>query len=185
MPFTFRPTDLKPVANVPYALIWSETRYATVICPRRVRVAHIRLVRLRREDRSLQRNQRRIVGLQSAVDLLIEVHLLLVVVDADARQHAQTIDHAPLSLAEHRGARVRVGDGLVVAVPIEQPGRRRVRARREQKRRGSRSLLLLERRIGIDRLMEAEYANDKVQRLRHRGGVPDFLRPLALRRGGS
>ena len=51
----------------------------------------VRLVGLRREDRQLQRDQRRIGRLQAAVDLLIEIHVLLVVVEAEAGQQAQAI----------------------------------------------------------------------------------------------
>ena len=45
---------------------------------------------------SFQRQQRRIGGLQAAVDLLIEVDLLVVVVEANTGQHAQATptDHA-------------------------------------------------------------------------------------------
>ena len=53
--------------------------------PGQVRVVDVGRVGLRREDRELQRDQRRVGRLQSAVDLLIEVHVLLVVVEAQAR----------------------------------------------------------------------------------------------------
>ena len=66
-----------------------------------------------------------IVGLQAAVDLLVEAHLLLVVVEAKAGQQAQAIGHRPASLSEERGADVLEADVLVEAIAVEQPGRRR------------------------------------------------------------
>ena len=56
-----------------------------------VGVVDVRLVLLRREHRQLQRDQRRIGGLQAAVDLLVEVDVLLVVVEAQAGQQAQAV----------------------------------------------------------------------------------------------
>ena len=89
---------------------------------RQVRVIDIGLVGLRREDRALQRDQRGIGGLQTAVDLLVEVHVLLVVVEPEAGQQAQAIGDRPFELAEQRRADVLILQVLVKAVPVEQAG---------------------------------------------------------------
>src|SRR6185295_13411061 len=94
---------------------------------RGVRVADVRAVGLWREDRLLQGNQGRIGGLQSAVDLLIEGNVLVVVVHAQTRQDAQPVGKRPLDLAEPRRADVIVGDVLVVAVAVEEAGGQRGR----------------------------------------------------------
>ena len=73
---------------------------------RQVGVVDVRRVGLRREDRALQRDQRGIGRLQAAVDLLVEVHVLLVVVEPQAGQQAQAIGDRPFELAEQRRADV-------------------------------------------------------------------------------
>ena len=72
--------------------------------PRQIRVVDIRLIFLRRQNRPLQRDQRRIAGLQPAVDLLVEVDVLLVVVESKSRKQTQTIGERNFDLAE-QGAR--------------------------------------------------------------------------------
>ena len=81
----------------------------------------------------LQRDQRGIGRLQAAIDLLVEVHVLLVVVEPEAGQQAQAIGDRPFELAEQRRADVLILEVLVEAVPVEKAGRRRVRARRQEK----------------------------------------------------
>ena len=76
---------------MPYRLAFSLTLNAAVICPDVLRVVHVRRVRLRRQDRELQRDQRRVGRLQSAVDLLVEIDVLLVVVEPQAGQQSQAV----------------------------------------------------------------------------------------------
>ena len=64
--------------------------------PGQIRVVDVGLIFLRRQNRQLQRDQRRIAGLQPAVDLLVEVDVLLVVVEAKARKQTQAIGDARL-----------------------------------------------------------------------------------------
>ena len=92
--------------------------------------------------------------LQSAVDLLVEVHVLLVVVEPQTREDAKAIGHEPFELAEGRGAHVAELQELVEAVAVEQARRRRRRARRQEEARRRRPLFLLEGRIGVERLAE-------------------------------
>ena len=142
----------------------------------------IRLIGLRRQDRLLQRDQRGIGGLQAAVNLLVEVHVLLVVVEPEAGKQPQAIGHRPLELAEQRRAGIPILDVLVVAVAVEKAGCRRVGARRQKKGRRRGALFLLEDRIRVERLAEREGADDKVQAARHIFGVANLLRPLPLLR---
>ena len=117
--------------------------------------------------------------LQAAVDLLIEVDVLLVVVEAQARQQAQAIGYRHSSWPKTAALVFRNCDELVVAVAVEQTRRRRRRARRQQEARRRRALFLLEGRIGVDRLMEREAAGDAVDARGDGAGVTDLLRPLA------
>ena len=73
---------------------------------RQVGVVDVRRVGLRREDRTLQRDQRGVGRLQAAIDLLVEVHVLLVVVESQAGKQAQAIGDRPFELAEQRRADV-------------------------------------------------------------------------------
>ena len=127
-----------------------------------VGVVDVRCVSLRREDRALQRDERRVGRLQPAVDLLIEVHVLLVVVEARPGQQAKPVGDGPLDLAEDGRADASELQVLVEAVAVEQAGRCRGRARRQQEPRGGCALFLLERRVGIDGLLEGERAADDV-----------------------
>ena len=86
---------------------------------RHVGVVHVGLIRLRREDRPLQRDERGIGRLQAAVDLRIVIHGLLVVVEPEAWQEPQSIVHRPFELSEERGAHVGGVDVRGLAVSIE------------------------------------------------------------------
>ena len=96
---------------------------------RDIGVIDIRLIGLRRKNRALQRDQRGIRRLQSAIDLRVVVDVLLVVVESQAGQQAQTIRERPFELAEERGADIRRADVRGLAVAVEKAGRRRQRAR--------------------------------------------------------
>ena len=150
---------------------------------RQIGVVHVGLVGLRREDRLLQGNQRRVGRLQATVDLLVEVDVLLVVVEAQSRQQAQPIGERQLDLAEHGRAGVAVVDELVEAVAVEQPRRRSGGRRRQQHARRGRALLLLERRI-----RDRSSGGTRTRRRRSSraakasAGVADLLAPLPLLR---
>ena len=123
----------------------------------------------------LQRDQRRIGRLQAAVDLLVEVHVLLVVVEPEAGQQPQAIGDRPSSWPNTAALVFRYLTVLVEAVAVEQARRRRVGARRQEEARRRRALFLLEDRIRVERLAEREGADDEVQRgatRRRRSGPP-------------
>ena len=80
---------------------------------RQVRVVDVGRVRLRCEHRPLQRDEHGVGGLQAAVDLLIEVHVLLVVVEPQARHQPQAVGDRPFELAERRGTGVAILQELV------------------------------------------------------------------------
>src|SRR5262245_30436284 len=99
---------------------------AELVCSRdlagEVRIVDVGLVGLRRENRSLQGDQRRVVGLQATIHLLIEVDVLLVVIEPKSWQQAKAIAEGQFDLAEQGGAGVAIGDVLIEAIAIEQSG---------------------------------------------------------------
>ena len=161
-PFRLRPTDLK-LGRVGRVGVDAPRDLVGHASPaRQVGVVDVAVVGLRRQHRSLQRDQRRIGRLQAAVDLLVEVDVLLVVVEPETGQQAQAIGDRPTRPGRSSAAlTLRKAEVLVEAVAVEQPRRRGGRARRQQEARGGRALLLLERRIRVDRLAEEEGADDE------------------------
>ena len=148
--------------------------------PGRVRIIDVGGVCLRREDRELQRDERRIRRLQSAVDGLVEVHVLLVVVESQPREDAKAIRDEPFELAEGRSTYIPELQKLVDAIAVEQAGRRRSCRRRQEHAPGGRTLLLFDDWIGIDTLTEREEAGDDVQMGIDGTRVSHLLRPLRL-----
>ena len=105
----------------------------TVSCPEVLVSSTSAMLACGAQNREFQRDQRRIGRLQSTVDRLVEVDVLLVVVESKTRQHAETIRDQPFDLSEGCGARVAEREELIEAVAIEQAGCRSRRCGRQAK----------------------------------------------------
>ena len=154
--------------------------------PRQVGVVDVGRVRLRREHRALQRDERRIGRLQAAVDLLVEVHVLLVVVEPQARQQAQAIGDRPSTWPNTAALTLPERHELVVAVAVEQARRGGGALGASRKRAAAEPCSCLNDGVRVERLVEARSApTTRFTSRRQVAGVAHFLRPLPLVDGAA